>query len=71
MASKTVQRIEYILDSINTHPEYSGCVRKERMETFRLDSARHSSDIEERSEQDAGMKNSGGPKILLQNAKKN
>lgn len=66
MVSKILTRIESILDRINIHPEYSGCVRKERIEAFRLDSARHSFDLEERSEQDAGIKPSRGSKIYLQ-----
>ncbi len=67
MTTSTIERIEKILDRINTHPEYSGNVKRERIESFRWDSVKHSADLEARSEAEHGIKGEKNPKVVFRN----
>jgi hypothetical protein len=67
MVSDTVRRIEVILDRINTHPEYSAVVKRDRLEAIRTEAARHSCGIEKRSEANFNLENNRehDPKLIF------
>ncbi|MEK6820071.1 MAG: Fic family protein [Nanoarchaeota archaeon] len=46
MLNKTISEIDQIISRVNTHPEYSGCVSREKYHALREEAAKHSLDIE-------------------------
>lgn len=46
MLNKTLSEIDGIVSRVNTHPEYSGCVAREKYHFLREEAADHSLDIE-------------------------
>ena len=46
MVNGTISQIDAIVGRINTHPEYSGCVWREKYHSLREEAAKHSLDIE-------------------------
>ncbi|MEK6912830.1 MAG: Fic family protein [Nanoarchaeota archaeon] len=46
MLNKTLLEIDGIVSRVNTHPEYSGCVAREKYHFLREEAAEHSLDIE-------------------------